>query len=260
MRPADEHPLTGGNVSDFVVRVGHTVRRPAIGSTPAVAAFLQHLEHAGFLHAPRWLGIDDIGRQTLSWVPGAISSVPGATQHDFGPMDARGLHQVGGIVRELHDASATFRPPKGARWDVAIPPDRCDLVVHHDLAPWNLVVDGAELTFIDWDNCGPGSRLWDLAYAAHGFALSDAIADPSAAADRLTVLVDAYRLDRPGRRDLVPLLARRTRSMLDLLVSGHRTGAQPWARLYAEGHADHWGPISDFLAKNEVVWAHALGV
>jgi hypothetical protein len=31
-----------------------------------------------------------------------------------------------------------------------------------------------DLTFIDWDGAGPGSRLWDLAYAAHGFVpLSD---------------------------------------------------------------------------------------
>jgi hypothetical protein len=34
--------------------------------------------------------------------------------------------------------------------------------------------------FIDWDGAGPGSRLWDLAYAAHGFVPLAAGGDPAA--------------------------------------------------------------------------------
>ncbi len=51
-----EEPLTGGNVSAEVMRVGDTVRRP---TTPSVNAFLQHLEREGFEHAPRYVGTDD---------------------------------------------------------------------------------------------------------------------------------------------------------------------------------------------------------
>ncbi len=245
-----EEPLTGGNVSAEVMRVGDTVRRP---TTPSVNAFLQHLEREGFEHAPRYVGTDDEGRQLLSWVPGQMRDA-------LGPASLDELASVGGVIRQFHDASASFVVPEGAVWNVPIPPDRHDLIVHHDLAPWNLVVEQDQLTFIDWDGCGPGSRLWDLSYAAHGFAVIHAGMPVAEVAGRLAALVDGYRLDHADRVSLVPMLARRTRSMHDLLVAGDRDGVQPWARLFAEGHGDHWGGVTTYLSQHEGEWARALGV
>ncbi len=81
-------------------------------------------------------------------------------------MDMVQLARVGRLVRDLHEALPTFEPSGSERWQVAIPPDREELVCHHDLAPWNLVLGADRWVFIDWDGAGPGSRLWDLAYAA----------------------------------------------------------------------------------------------
>lgn len=170
------------------------------------------------------------------------------------------LQTVGAIIRQLHDISTTFEAPANPTWDVVIEPDRRDLIVHHDLAPWNLVVDGTTMTFIDWDGSGPGSRLWDLAYAAHGFSVADVEADPGVVAGRIAALVDGYDLERAGRRLLVPMLAQRTRSMYQLLVDGYKSQTQPWSRLYQEGHAAHWGPVSDYFQAHERIWASALGV
>jgi hypothetical protein len=248
-----EEQLTGGNVSAEVVRVGNAVRRPSAASTPFVNAFLQHLEREGFEHAPRYLGTDDEGRQLLSWVPGEMRDA-------LGPVPLDGLASIGAVARQLHDVSVSFVVPEGAVWNVPIPPDRHDLIVHHDLAPWNLVVDGDRITFIDWDGVGPGSRLWDLSYAAHGFAVIHAEMAVAEVAGRLAALVDGYGLDRAGRMALVPMLARRTRSMYDLLAAGDRDGVQPWARLFAEGHGEHWGGVTRYLAQHESEWARALGV
>ncbi|WP_234434242.1 phosphotransferase [Streptomyces sp. NRRL F-5126] len=94
------------------------------------------------------------------------------------------------------------------------------MIAHHDLAPWNLVIaDDTQWAFIDWDCAGPGARLWDIAYAVHGFIplSADTAWQRHDAADRLRVFVNAYGLDEGERRELIPLLGRRTRSMHDFL-------------------------------------------
>ncbi|NNN09317.1 MAG: phosphotransferase [Acidimicrobiaceae bacterium] len=150
--------------------------------SPSVDALLAHFQAVGFKEAPRALGYDETGRQVLSFAEGFVDPDPS-------DLDVSRITQVGRVIRRLHDASSTFVPPLGAIWNVAIAPDREDLICHHDLAPWNLVRTPTEMTFIDWDNSGPGSRLWDLAYAAHGFVpLSpDASISDEVAGQRLTI-------------------------------------------------------------------------
>ncbi|WP_326553656.1 phosphotransferase enzyme family protein [Micromonospora sp. NBC_01813] len=250
-----EHLLTGGNVAAAVVRVGDTVRRPAGPWTPAVHAFLTHLRAVGYEGAPRPLGIDAEGREVLTYVPGVV---PWPDRFDLLDPDAA-LRRVGKLVRDLHDAAAGFSPPADAAWQRLIPPGGADLIIHHDLAPWNLVV-GAAWVFIDWDTAGPGTRLWDLAYAAKGFVPLSA--DPAwqrpDAARRLRTLVDAYGLDERQRRDLVPLLARRARSMHDFLAEQSAAGVQPWSRLWREGHGDTWRRDADHIGARKTDWATAL--
>ena len=65
-----EVPLLGGDMTEGVVRVGRTVRRPVRPHTPAVHALLRHLEAVGFDGAPRVLGIDGRNREVLTYLPG----------------------------------------------------------------------------------------------------------------------------------------------------------------------------------------------
>jgi Ser/Thr protein kinase RdoA (MazF antagonist) len=228
-----EIPLSGGNTSAGVVRVGQTVRRPAGPWTPAVHAFLTHLHDVGFAGAPRPLGIDEQGREVLTFVPGKVAW----PDHFSRP----GLVRAAWLIRDFHDASAEFTPPADAQWRVIIPANGTEIIAHHDLAPWNLVI-GDSWAFIDWDTAAPGTRLWDLAYALHGFIPLSA--DPALqrddAAQRMRTFVDAYGLDAAQRQELAGLLAPRTRSMYDLLATQAAAGTQPWTQMRQDGHGDTW--------------------
>ncbi|GAA1745784.1 phosphotransferase enzyme family protein [Luedemannella helvata] len=247
----DEVPLVGGNVAESVVRVGATVRKPATTATPAIEALLRHLAAVGFAGAPRTLGRDEKQRHIIEYVPGSMADA-------LPPMTPAELRRAGGLIRDYHDAVVTFRPPAGLRWDLVFEPEGAELICHNDLAPWNLVRGDGRWVFIDWDGAGPGTRLSDLAYAAHGFTPLSPGGSPSVDAPRLRALADGYGLDEAQRRALPPLIVARTRAMYDLLHTSSLTGAQPWARLYAEGHGDHWGPAADYIEEHLAVWTAAL--
>ena len=250
-----EIPLSGGNVSAGVVRVGDTVRRPAGPWTPAVHALLAHLHAAGFEGAPRPLGTDERGREVLSYLPGTVAWPDGFRLLDG---DAA-LRRAARLVRDFHDAVAGFTPPPGARWQALVPAGGGEVIAHHDLAPWNLVI-GERWGFIDWDTAAPGTRLEDLAYAMHGFAPLSANPGLRRADDarRICLMADAYGLDEPQRLAIVPLLARRARAMHDFLAEQAARGTEPWTRLWREGHGEAWAADAAYIAGREAGWRQAL--
>lgn len=146
---------------------------------------------------------------------------------------ARNLSGVAGLIRDFHDAVQGFTPPADAHWQVLIPAEGSDIIAHHDLAPWNLVVAGeAQWTFIDWDTAGPGSRLWDVAYAMHGFIPLSAHPD----------------WQRPDAADRLRVFLREQAAR----------GVQPWATLWTEGHGDAWRNDAEYIEQREDRWKHAL--
>lgn len=213
---------------------------------------LKHLADRTFEGAPRTLGRDDQGRHVLEYVPGALADT-------LPPFSLDELRRVGRLIRELHDAMETFQAPSDAVWETLVPdPVGGDLICHNDLAPWNLVRNDERWVFIDWDNAGPSSRLWDLGYAATGFVPFVPRGDVQVDSPRLRALADGYGLDLEQRHALPAQIAARTRGSYELLVRGHQTGEQPWARLYEEGHANYWGPTATYVEELHDIWVTAL--
>jgi Ser/Thr protein kinase RdoA (MazF antagonist) len=145
----NEVRLTGGRVTEGVVRVGDTVRRPARESAGFVRALLEHLAAQGFSGAPRHLGRDELGREVLSFVPGRVPAELDAAIPD-GALEA-----AAGLIRRFHDATAGSELAGAG-----------EVVCHNDLSPCNFVFrDGLPVALIDFDAAAPGDRLQDVGYA-----------------------------------------------------------------------------------------------
>ena len=130
--------------------MGDSVRRPLHARSEYVHAVLEHLAAAGFDGAPRLLGIDEQGREVLSFLAGET-----LVRSPFGLSDAR-VQSAARLVRRFHDATAGT-PLAGDE----------EIVCHGDLGPHNIVFAGERAVgIIDWDeDVGPGPRLVDFADA-----------------------------------------------------------------------------------------------
>jgi hypothetical protein len=153
--------LTGGNMTP-VVRVGDTVRRAAGPWTPTIHALLRHLRANGFTQVPEPLGIDEHGREILSFLPGRVGTYP---LPDFVLSDGT-LETVARMLRAYHDATVGFEGGPW-QWPAHAPPE---VICHNDFAPYNMLFEDGRLTgIIDWDLASPGPRAWDMGYAAYRF-------------------------------------------------------------------------------------------
>lgn len=160
-------------------------------------------------------------------------------------------------MRAIHDASEAFTPDPGASWTTAIPSPGEELICHNDLAPWNLII-GERWTFIDWDAAAPSTRLWDLAYAAQAFTLSDTQQAPEESARNLAAFVDGYEADHVLRADLPTAMHRKAAEMYNLLSTSYETGQEPWGTMFASGHGDHWRAATQYAGQHQAIWAEAL--
>lgn len=230
-----EEVLAGGN-STVVVRRGDTVRRTAGPWTPTVQALLRHLRAQGVTEVPEPLGLDDQGREVLSFLPGDVANYPLADWL----WDESVLRDAGALLRRLHDASVGFLagtaqagPPEARTWQTPAH-EPAEVVCHNDVAPYNMVFrDGTLVGLIDFDTASPGPRIRDLAFL--GYRLAPLVAD-AAGGDgsdvvgrldplvRLDVLVEAYGLPFSRRELLVAMTARLGDIATDAEDRAARTG------------------------------------
>lgn len=145
----EEVPLTGGRVTQGVVRTGRTVRRPAGENSELVRRLLRQLHGHGFGAAPLYLGADERGREVFSFLPGEVPS-------DLDPAIAdETLVAAAQLIRHFHDATA----------GTSLAADH-EVVCHNDLSPCNFVFRaGVPVGIIDFDAAAPGERRHDVAMA-----------------------------------------------------------------------------------------------
>jgi len=97
---SEENPLLGGQLTPGIVRMGNTVRRLPKGNAAFVHDLLLFLEDQGFLFALRFLGMDEQGRERLSYLEGQTWPDCGSELSD----DL--LVQAAQAIRQYHDLTA----------------------------------------------------------------------------------------------------------------------------------------------------------
>ncbi|NDL60497.1 phosphotransferase [Phytoactinopolyspora sp. XMNu-373] len=200
-------PGAEGNPTS-VLRHGDTVVRPAGPWTETVHALLRHLEDAGFSGSPRLVGdgYDQQGRSVVTYIEG----------HSVHPRawTDEAIWHAGQMLRDLHRATASFRPPGEAIWHPWPFHDSGpeSVISHRDAGPWHIVArDGLPVAFIDWETAGPTDRLDEIAATAwwnaqlHDDDLAERheLPDANARAAQLRHFVDGYGLATAERGDLV---------------------------------------------------------
>jgi Phosphotransferase enzyme family len=222
--------LGGGALTQGVVRVGDTVRRPCSPASSRVRDVLLHLEQAGFEAAPRWLGVDDQNREILSWIEGDTFTDRRQMHPYIGDPPDRVIfsdEQIGAsmrLLRRYHDAFDN------------------EVVCHGDYGPWNLVWRGGlPVAIIDFDDVYPGDPADDVAYALRMFvSYGFAPFEPADLVRRTVAALDAY-----GRNFDVPAILEREYDFAE-----ERCRRNGWERAMAKLPVER-----AWLAKNRDLWA-----
>ena len=264
-----EYELEGGDVTEGLVRIGATVRRPTVITSEPVRRLLIGLEKLGFTGAPRHLGVDAADRHVLDFVAGEVATRPWPAWLG----DEGRLASVARLVRSYDDAALKLGLPD---WSAAMlrddppgsPPSIAgapQFIGHLDITPENVVFrDGAAFSLIDFDLARPATRaeevvnmlLWwapwapveDREYMVSGV-------DPF---HRAGVIVDAYGLSDEDRATIVPLARNLADRSWHLMKHRAETLGGGWARMWSEGVGDRILRRQRWLAENETALERAI--
>jgi phosphotransferase family enzyme len=178
-----EIPLQGGRLTPGIVSIGNTVHRPPKQNSAFIHELLLFLEKQGFGFAPRFLGVDEQGRDILTYLEGQTWPASGSTLPD------ELLVQAAQVIRRYHDLTAGSPLAQGR-----------EIVAHNELGPHNTIFQENQLIgLIDWDDVAPGTRLRDLANAVYNYVDVSHWANQTAPeqARRIRLMCAAYGWDNP---------------------------------------------------------------
>lgn len=225
-----ESLLKGGRTATEVVRIENTVRRPIGPRSEFTHALLKLLEDKNFNHAPHFSGIDEKGREILTFIEGEVP------HREINWTDDQ-LIKIAQMIKNFHDATAGSELA-GEK----------EVVCHNDIAPWNTILENDIPTaFIDFNDSAPGNRVDDLAYFLWTFLEigTDVSADTQAV--RIRKLCDAYGFS--GGHKLIDALLEQQQKILAKREEFAKNATDKEAREFSASRLDK--------IRSEIEWVKA---
>ncbi len=257
----NEELLTGGNVSN-VYRTGDTVRRDMKPGSVKVHTLLQHLERKGFRYAPKFLGIDDKGREVLSYIEGEAGNYP---LKSYMWSDAA-LTEIAKMLRQYHDAVQDFTVDES--WEpIDNTPKPFEVLCHNDFAIYNIIFQNERpVGIIDYDVAGPGPRLWDVAYTLYTcvplsrFYLSesdevveyDSLQHANRVKQRVALFLESYGIGTDA--DYIDMVLLRLEGLCNTMIRKCNEGDAAFQKMIDEGHLEHYQRDIQFIREHRAEW------
>lgn len=257
-----EERLSGGNVS-IVYKKGNHVYRTRKDGSEHVHRLLKHLEANGISGVPRFVGIDEQGREILTYLEGETGDYPLKAYM----WSDETIQAAARLMRQLHDATADVEWPSD--WHpLDNTPQPFEVICHNDFAVYNTIFhEGKVAGVIDFDLAAPGPRAWDIVYTLYTFVpLSrrhqtesgkvvhyEAERDDAIYRKRVTLFLEAYGWEDSTSELLAVLLLRI--EALDLLIARKASeGDVAFQKMMDEGHYEHYQKEYRFIEANGKTW------
>lgn len=259
----DRVKLTGGNVSN-VYRIGNTVCRDLKPTSDKIHALLKHLESKGFNEAPQFLGVDTDGREILTYIEGEAGNYP---VKDY-MWSNNALKAIAEMLRRYHDSISDF--PSDKTWQaIDNTPSNHEVLCHNDFAIYNIIFkDKKPIAVIDFDNAGPGPRLWDIAYTLYtciplsryhlsntleATVLYDSVQDADRMKQRVELFFEAY--GEPMDENYLKMVVLRLEGLCKTIIRKANEGDIAFQKMVAEGHVEHYENEINFILKHGHEWS-----
>jgi len=209
----DEVPLTGGRITQGVVKKGTHVLRPCCANSKFVHEVLEWLDKKGVLASPKFIGITDDGREITSFLDGESPDNLGYFNYDQ-------LYEAGRIIKILHTALSDFPGCSNNQ-----------TVCHNDLSPCNFMfMDGLPYAVFDWDAAEINDPLNDVAYASWMWCdIGNDANSPAEVGKKINVILDAYQLCKERRNLLIVKIHEQIQRVSKSLHIDKRFEQSQWA-------------------------------
>lgn len=258
---SNEELLAGGNVSE-VYRSGNTVRRELKPNSIKIHALLKHLDNKGYDYAPKYLGIDEKGREILSFIEGEAGNYP--LKKYMWSDDV--LQEIAKMLRLYHDSVSDFSFDES--WQsLDNTPQPAEVLCHNDFAIYNIVFYAeSPVGVIDFDVAAPGPRLWDIAYTLYTcvplsrFYLNetgekvfyDSFQDTYRIKNRVKLFFDSY--GQGFAENYIEMVLLRLEGLCKTIIRRASEGDLAFQKMINEGHLEHYQNDIKFISEHRNDW------